>query len=108
MSDRIGHADCPAPIVYTEHEVPELEPLDQAGEVLAVRLEGVAVMLRFVRKAATEVVGRNHPVTLTQRRDEVAVVVAPGRIAVQEQQHWRITRALVEIVKTAHLELQPV
>jgi hypothetical protein len=65
--------------------------------------------VRLVRAPGTEQIGNDHPIAgLDQRQDEVAVEVAPRRVAVHEHDRASVTPTLIHIVEPTVGGLVPV
>src|SRR5215217_2118281 len=66
-------------------------------------------LVRLVGAPRTEEVGNDHPIAgLDQRGDEVAVEIAPRRVAMHQHDRGRVTRALVYVMEPAVPGLVPV
>ena len=99
LLDREAEPDRAAPVLDDDGGVAQVELLDEPRD--RAEVEVVRVVLepeRLVGAAEAEVVGGDRACGRRQLRDDRAVEVRPGRLAV-EQQHRR-AGALVEIVQT--------
>ena len=98
LLDREAEPDRAAPVLDDDGGVAQVELLDEPRDRPGVEVVGVVVEPeRLVGAAEAEVVGRDRAGGRRQLRDDLAVEVRPGRLAVQ-QQHRR-ARALVEVVQ---------
>ena len=89
-----------APVLAEERALLQAEPLNERGhriDVKFVRMHGA--IDRLVRTAKANKIGRDcAQARCGQQRDHLAIEVAPGRLAVQQQHDLTIARAFVQIV----------
>jgi hypothetical protein len=88
--------------VRHDHNVLKVELVDQRERVVDVSPERVArEQRRLVRAPEAHVVERHTALASGgQLGDRMAPKVAPGRVAVHEQQRGRVARPLVDVVKS--------
>src|SRR5215203_2147463 len=99
-----------SPVMRYQSRIPQVERLQELLRPFGMTpdLERLGPV-RLVGAPGPEEVGNDHPVAgLKQRRDEVAVDVAPRRVAVYHHDWGRITRPLVNVMKPAVCGLVPV
>jgi hypothetical protein len=98
MLDGEPQSDRPAPVVHHHGQRRQGELADEALDRPVVRVVRVPVALdRFVGAPEPEVVGRDDPRDGRERRDQLAIQVAPGRLAVEQEDG--IACALVDVVQ---------
>ena len=104
----VGHghrqreADQPAPILHDQHDVAQVERLDEVDQAAAVEIERVGLVVdRLVRAAEAREIGRDHAMPGDREyRHHAAIEVAPGRLAVQaEPGPGRPARAGIDVVQ---------
>ena len=98
LDKRIAQAGRTAPVVTDERDALEVELPQQRDQIRRVAVEAVRVFARgLLGQAEADHVGDHDAVAgLHQRRNEIAVQEAPGRIAVQQDD--RVARAFVDVV----------
>ena len=92
----VANADGTAPVLHHERDVMQVERFDQGSQIRDMGRQGVFVIRRSLAFAETHVVRNDHPMRCRDRRDEAAVDVAPGGLAMQH--HHRTAAALVDIM----------
>ena len=91
----------PAPVLYDEHNVAKVEPLDEFLQQVPMEHERVAgVVGHLVALAESKQVRRHYPMAgCGKDRKHPPVEIAPCRLPVQTQKHLgRVARSLVEEV----------
>ena len=100
MSRRDAQADRSAPVVEDERQVPEVERLDQRGDVGDVPLDRVVLgPVRLLGEPEAQQVGRDHAGRSGEAPHEVPVQERPGGLPVQAQD--RLAAALFDVVHAA-------
>src|SRR6185295_11649869 len=86
------------PILDHRHHPRRMQFAQHPPEVVDVALQRVpARVARLVAAAEADVVGRDHPVARREPADELAIEIAPGRVAVHQQEgERRIARPFVD------------
>jgi hypothetical protein len=85
-SHRQGEADQSAPVLDHEHDVAQIQRLDQLQQGVAVEVERIRRLVdRLVGAAKPQEIRRNHPAGGGEGGDHAPVEVAPGRLAVQAE-----------------------
>src|SRR6202022_1515915 len=89
-------ADGPAPVLHDQGDVVKVELLDQPPHVLRGAAERVFAIGGRFRFAKAHVVGGDDAEISRKRRNEVAVQVGPGRLAVDQDD--RLAGTFVDVV----------
>ena len=92
-----AEADGTAPVLHHERHVAQVEVKREGGEVLDVAGERIGLIERLIRLAEAHVVRDDAAVGLRERRNEVAIKVAPGGVAVEHDD--RLAFALIDVVE---------
>ena len=94
-----------APVLHEQHDVLQLEAFKPRRHPLDVPQVGVILdPTGLVGAAKTDQVGREHAVAgLSERRNHLAVQVAPSGLAVQQHDRWAVDRTFVEVVHSQRL-----
>jgi len=82
----IAHSDGPAPIVYHQRNIIEVQVINQFFQIIDVLRECVIIILRFIGQSASHMVRYQAPELTSQPFDQVTVINRPGRIAVEHKQ----------------------
>ena len=98
VANRVGPGYRPTPVLAYKGDVGQIEVVDKLLEVLYMGLQRIHAVLRRLRFPETHVVRNNHPVIFGQRRNKIAIQVAPGRLAMQTDHHLTVARPLVYVM----------
>jgi len=107
VAERPVEADGAAQVVHAEVGVADVERVEEAVEDVGVEVEAVADVERFAREAVAREVERDGALGLAELGEDVAVEVAAGWEAVEEED-WggvRIGGACFEVVEAEVVDL---
>ena len=98
IAHREAQAGRPTPVVADHRQALQIQLADQARQVRDMPVEAVRLLAgRLLGQAEADHVGDDDAVSrIHQRRDDVAIEEAPGRIAVQQQDG--IAGALIDVM----------
>ena len=96
LGQRGPHANGAPPIVRHERDRVQVESANQSRQIVDVLSEAIGIMLRLVAQSAADVVDGDHAIVLPPAADQLAPIERPGRIAVDQQQHFALP--LVEVM----------
>jgi hypothetical protein len=103
MAGRPVEADRTSPVLRDDGGASELKRLQQGVEPFRVTGDAVELrIVRLVRPPEAEMIGNDRPVArFHQGWDEVAVQVAPGRVAMHHHHRPTVGWALIDVVHAA-------
>lgn len=110
VARRPREPDRTAPVLRHHRRLVEVERFEQRLEPIGVPRDAIQLgAIRLVRAAEAEVVGDDGAVACgDQRRDEVAIEVAPGRVAVHQDDRAPAAGSLVDVVHASVAAVEPV
>ena len=102
-----AEADQAPPVLAEEGRLLQVERLDQLGHRVDVELVGVSVHARrLVRTPEADEVGHDAAMArFDENGDHLPEEVRPGRLAVEQQDHFAIDRPLVQVVDAVTIDL---
>jgi uncharacterized protein with HEPN domain len=80
----------------------DLKVVEEQFQVSNMAVQAILGVLRFVGETTTQMIESNNPVILTKFGDQPAVIIGPGRVAMNHD--YRRAIALVEVVESAVVE----